>query len=210
MEKTKVFYVPESLKDVNLATAIIFDKVTKIEGLSDIEKSLQIIASINGMEVDELREIPFTELDKVGAPIVNLFINNEEVLDVKEHLRISIDKLEYAIIPDFRKMELGSYIDLLELLKAPLPNIHKIMAILYRPIKNDYSNWYELEPYSTENSKSVEERADIFLKKMPYSIARSTVNFMKESIQKLPISITLRSSQSQRSEKQKLPIDQKS
>lgn len=183
MEREIKIISPDSLKDVNLAVAIVFGKVMKIEGLSDIEKVVQILAAINNEDVDLVRQIPLQDLDKIGGKIIELFSDNTEDVDIQEYYRIDIDGTVYGLEPDFNKMELGAYIDMIPLLEDVTANIHRIMAILYRPVEDILLNGHTLTKYSIEGDADKKARQDLFLKKMPYSVARAVANFMLASIQ---------------------------
>lgn len=87
--------------------------------------------------------------------------------------RFKIDDVEYGFIPEWRKMSFGEFVDLDTLMtKKPLEMIdylHVITAILYRPIiKSKSEKKYTIEKY---NSETMEERAELFKKKLDVEYA---------------------------------------
>lgn len=87
--------------------------------------------------------------------------------------RFILDDVEYGFIPEWRKMSFGEFVDLDTLMtKKPLEMIdylHVITAILYRPIiKSKSENKYTIEKY---NSETMEERAELFKKKLDVEYA---------------------------------------
>ena len=172
-------YVPETLYDINLASYMVYHKVMLIEGLKPMEKVIQLIASMNNLDEKDVRKLPIEEIDRVGVILLRLFQADAREYTLDDVRQIDIDDKKYGLIPDFNKMETGAYIDLVDLMQNVPENLHKIMAVLYRPIAKSYGSLYDLTEYSTEVDKIKNEREDVFLKKMPYAIARATVNFMK-------------------------------
>ena len=187
MEKTISVYIPERLSELNIANVMVFNKAMKMEGLSNQERLFQIIANLNNLDVKDVRRLPISQVEEVGEKILNVFYN----MDVTEHdnldnLRIiTIEGEEYGLEPSFEKMETGAYMDITGLLQNIDDNLHKLMAILYRPIKRKYGKLYELTPYSTERDEIKEEREKMFLSRMPYNIVRAVVNFYMVAYQKM-------------------------
>jgi len=58
--------------------------------------------------------------------------------------------VEYGLIPDFERLITNEYLDI-ELYENDLSNIHRLMAVLYRPVTSSYGKLYEIEKY--EGSK---------------------------------------------------------
>jgi hypothetical protein len=47
---------------------------------------------------------------------------------------INIDGVDYSLVPEFNKLTVGEWIDIDSNLENLIPNMHQIMAILYRPL----------------------------------------------------------------------------
>ena len=182
-EKEIVITIPESLLDVNLAAAMLFDKAVKVKGISELEKSVQIISALNEIDVSVVRSLSMDEIGEIGGKIIKLFVDNDEDVDVRDYYVISINDKEYGLEPNFDKIETGAYIDLTELLNDVENNLHKIMAVLYRPIASRKGSKYILTKYSTEDDDIRESREDEFLKSMPYLVVRAVVNFILSHIE---------------------------
>ena len=179
MEKEIKLLWPESLADINIAVAMVYMKVMKLE-LEPMEKVTQLLASMNDLDINDVRKIPIGEIDKVGVHILKLFQEESSVKMEPEEFRIiSIDGVSYGLEPNFNKIETGAYIDLSELLSDIEGNLHKIMAIIYRPVDELMYGGYILHSYVEEADDLVNKRAEMFLKKMPYNVVRASVNFFK-------------------------------
>ena len=73
-----------------------------------------------------------------------------------------IDGIEYGFLPDLDEITLGEWADIEHNIKDGLDkNIHKIMAVLFRPITSREDKMYSIEAY-----KDGRERAEKFKKKM--------------------------------------------
>ena len=175
-------YIPEDLNEVNIASAIVFNKIMKMEGLNDFDKAVQLIADLNNIDIKDVRALPIKDVEKISIKLMSIFHNDETEYSLDELRVISIDGVEYGLEPNFDKIETGAYIDLTSLLPDVESNLHQIMAILYRPIVNLKNGLYVLTEYSTEDDSIKKGREDIFLKKMPYSTVRSIVNFILSHI----------------------------
>ena len=184
IDKDIELLTPTSLYDLNIASSMVFMKSMKIENLDPMDKVMQIIANINNLPIDDVRALPMDVIDENGTLLLNLFQSDDREYTLDDVRHISIEGNDYALEPNFGKIETGAYIDITNLLEDIDNNLHKVMAILYRPIKERKGSLYNLTPYSTEPDISVDARAELFLTKMPYAIVRATIGFMLKTIKR--------------------------
>jgi len=88
---------------------------------------------------------------------------------------------EYGLVQDFYKLTMAEWVDLEVYSNGEnvLDNIHKIMAILYRPVvKKLKNNKYQIENY---NSNDIEQRAEEFLD-LPLEFYLSVSGFFLQSV----------------------------
>jgi len=103
-----------------------------------------------------------------------------DVSDLKPILKIKGTK--YAIEPSFKDMSIGAFLDVQNLTKDNIHNnLHKIMAILYRPISVKIGKYYELVDYVDEKEYIKEQREQLFLDHFPYEQALKTAFFLHRS-----------------------------
>lgn len=79
-------------------------------------------------------------------------------------------KLEFGFIPNLDKMTLGEYIDA-EKYMSSWEDMHKAMAVLYRPIVAGNKDFYKIEKY-----EGTDKYADI-MKDAPASVAIGSILF---------------------------------
>ncbi|MEY3500947.1 MAG: hypothetical protein RL308_2616, partial [Bacteroidota bacterium] len=81
-----------------------------------------------------------------------------------------IKDVEFGFIPNFDKITAGEYRDL-TLYSQDVAEMHKLMAVLFRPIKSKVANNYKIVEYN-----GTEKRAEV-MKYMPLSIVNGALVF---------------------------------
>jgi len=78
--------------------------------------------------------------------------------------KVRINTAEYGFIPNLSEMTFGEYVDLdstcTNLYKDGVINgeaAHKMMCILYRPIKAKFGKYYDIDSYSTKAKRKYED-----------------------------------------------------
>jgi len=94
-----------------------------------------------------------------------------DVIDAKEEFvqKFTLGDTEFGFMPKLDDMSFGEYIDLDTHIQS-WDNMHKAMAVLYRPIKVKYGERYRLEEYKGDNYHDA-------MKKMPLSAVLGSVVF---------------------------------
>lgn len=140
--------------------------------------TFQIISVLTGIPENELKELEpdnFNFLEKKLVPMLHVEKPSKIIFQFKHN-----DK-EYGLVQDFFKLTMAEWVDLEVYSNGEniLDNIHKIMAILYRPIvKKLKGNKYQIENY---NSNEVEQRAEEFLD-LPLEFYLSVSSFFLQSV----------------------------
>ena len=120
----------------------------------------------------------FTGIDKVKVKEVMQkdleFINNQIDKALSEQGQYKdtffIKDVEFGRIPNFDKMKSKEYFDL-SANGVDIQNLHRVMAVLYRPIINKQFNNYEIADY-----KGTDEYANI-MKQTPLSYVNGVLGF---------------------------------
>lgn len=140
--------------------------------------TFQIISTLTGIPENELKELDpanFSFLERKLVPMLNVAKPSKIVFQFKHN-----DK-EYGLVQDFFKLTMTEWVDLEVYSNSEnvLDNIHKIMAILYRPVvKKLKGNKYQIENY---NSNDIEQRAEEFLD-LPLEFYLSVSTFFLQSV----------------------------
>lgn len=171
------FEYPEKWSELTLRK---FQELNIIkEDTDEIDKMIKINSALTGIPEDALLALPYTEFNKINAACEFVFekSNDQEIRYIFE-----AEGIRYGLSHDITKMSTAEFLDLDSYVRDKdnmMGNLHYILAILYRPIiKEDKRKkkpfCYEIEKY---NSETVDDRAEIFLNKMPADVCLSTMVF---------------------------------
>ena len=167
--KGKEYNMPSSWKDVKLKTYIELSNIDT--GLSKIKNIVTIISILANIPIKELYKVDFTDITKIDVSFIG---NTSKEIDKV----IEIDNTKYGVVKDMKKLSLGEYVDL-DHYATTGKDIHKVVAILMRPITAEDENLYTIEEYDAE---SLEVRAEVFLEKMNVSQLLGLSNFFSTSV----------------------------
>jgi hypothetical protein len=135
--------IPTELKEIKLAQYQAFLKIAKD---NDDEEFLnqKMVQTFCNIDLKDVAEIRFKDVLEITASLGKMF-------NVQSHRFINRFKLggvEFGFIPDLEDMTFGEYTDL-DTYIGDWENMHKAMAVLFRPItKKGLNNTYEIEKYN--------------------------------------------------------------
>jgi len=129
-----------------------------------LDNPTELISLFTDLPINKLKNLSPKTID-----LINKFIQSKVTFPPFEELVTTFihDGIEYGLETNFGAMAWGAWVDL-EVYSSDniLDNVHKLLAILYRPIVSKKGKKYKIEPYDSE---TVLERAEIFLD-IPVSI----------------------------------------
>jgi len=133
--------IPDTLNDITLAQYIEFDRLN-VEGNKDtvflMQKTVEIFCRV---DLKLTLQIKYNDLIEITERIYSLLDGNPELTPI-----FKIDNIEYGFIPNLDEMSLGEYVDL-DTYISSWDNMHKAMAVLYRPIDASFGSKYTIEEY---------------------------------------------------------------
>jgi len=154
--------VPDTLNSIKLSQ---YQKYLKIlDANKDVEednhflnrKFIEVFCDMS------LKEVDFIEL-KVFSEITNILeITFQETTPLIRHF--SMNGVSFGFIPNLDKLSVGEYIDIEQNITSH-ENLHKAMAVLFRPVKKQSGDKYQIVEY-----EGLEEYAEI-MKSMPLGVA---------------------------------------
>lgn len=121
-----------------------------------------------------------------------LFMGNN---DLPLQRFITIDGVEYGFEPNLSKMKYGAYLDVIKWDTISIDeNWHKLMAILYRPVKKKSMGFYDIQPYKglKNEDKFLEVGMDVhwgalfFFVHILTDLQNDIQNYLMESQEVLP------------------------
>lgn len=143
--------VPSKLGEIRLDQYVkyldILDQYDKIKDDSNAEifyllKSLEIFTGINYEDGLKLR---LSDVKKIVSTIESLLLEKPKLIK-----RFKLGDLEFGFIPKLDDMTFGEYVDL-DTNISNWKNMHKCMAVLYRPVLKKIDKLYMIEEYRGDN-----------------------------------------------------------
>ena len=138
--------VPDTLSEITLEQ---YQKFLKIQNDNDDEtflavKMIEIFCGIRG---DTIMKMKASSIRDITAILTDMF--NQKPPLVRE---FTMKGKEYGFIPKLENMTFGEYVDL-DTYMGDIENIHKAMAVLYRPITIKQNDKYLIEDYEGEDNE---------------------------------------------------------
>jgi len=158
--------LPESIQDITLHQFQLYNELLEREDLDEYQFNKRKIQIFTGLERNRIDLISVSDYNDIVTQI-DLSLNQT----VEFTPTFFIKDLEFGFIPNLDKMTQGEFIDLSNY-GTDVKELHKLMAVLFRPIKNKDS----FNNYSIINYKGTEQYSNI-MKHMPLSIVNGSLVF---------------------------------
>jgi len=154
-----------------------FAAVSNNKKLTQAEKQKELYKFFKGNKA--LNRASVNNLAKYEAFLTAVFTEG----DIPEFKRIvKIKGKRYGLEPSIQDMESGAFFDLDQLVQGDVEsNLHKIIAILYRPIILKIGGKYEISSYVKERKQDKENREKLFLNEFEFKHALGVVSFFWNS-----------------------------
>ena len=133
---------------------------------------LEIVSQLSGCPVATLKQLEQLNFAQIWSELVN---GPLDLNDTKQFHKYIEHKGKLYGFLDIKKLSIGEVADMDVLSKDPRKDqqLHKMMAILYRPAVNITDEWIVTEDYKAD---TVEERAELFLD-LPIEYVYGALNF---------------------------------
>jgi len=164
------YYIPNKWNEVKLSSYMNFMNTYR-EDVSEAEQQLHLISTIVGASMDDVGDAKKSVIDGITDRLAELMANpaSENLV-----LEFEIDGVEYGFNPNLSELKLKEFVDLDGKLENGWQDMHKVMAILYRPIIKRHKEKYEIEDY---DFRTAAKRADIFASEMSVEIVNAAASF---------------------------------
>jgi hypothetical protein len=177
--------IPTELKEIKLAQYQAFLKIAKDNEDSEFLHQ-KMVQTFCGIDLKEVAEIRYKDVVEITNSLGKMF-------DVKNHKfinRFKMGGVEFGFIPNLDDMTFGEYTDL-DTYITDWDNMHKAMAVLYRPIKkNGLNGTYEIEKYNGSITYSdvmkhapldVVFGANVFFYTLGNELLKSTLTYLENN-----------------------------
>lgn len=179
----KEITIPTDLSEVPLSRYQKFLKISEENEDSEFlhHKMIEIFC---GIDLKLIPQIKYKDIVKISSVLTTMF--NKEHDFVKT---FKIGDIEYGFIPNFEEITSGEYMDLDNYIND-YQELHKAMAIMYRPIKNKIAGKYTIEPYMGSHVYSEIMKnaplsavlgARVFFYHLGNALLKSTLNYLEKN-----------------------------
>ena len=151
----KDYYIPQKWSEVSLGS---YQKLMEVfsEETDEATQTLNTISSLTGAPFELLEKCKKKDIDAVSECVSGL-------LNIKVNTALNtvltIGGVEYGFHPKLKDLTMGEFVDLDNNLSDVWKNMHRTMAILYRPITRRRGKKYAIEEY---DSTKCMENAELF------------------------------------------------
>tara|TARA_R100001591_G_scaffold93864_1_gene99753 strand:+ start:2026 stop:2676 length:651 start_codon:yes stop_codon:yes gene_type:complete len=155
-------YIPDTLSEITL------DKYQRYLKIQDKEKdenflAIKMIEIFCGLRGDVIMKLKATSIKDITQILSEMFNDKPQLVR-----QFTMKGKTYGFIPKLEDMSFGEYVDL-DTYIGDFDNIHRAMAVLYRPIKHKSGEQYTIEEYTGEYSDE--------MKDMPMDAVLSSILF---------------------------------
>jgi hypothetical protein len=158
--------IPENINDINLLQYQRYHELIAREGISDHDRNIRKIQIFTGLKAEQVKMISSTDYAEIIS-LIDLALASEHEFTPT----FFIEDVEFGFVPNLDKITAGEFIDI-EKYQGSLEDLHKLMAVLFRPIKKkDVFNNYSIESYA-----GTEQFAEV-MKLMPLSAVNGSLVF---------------------------------
>jgi hypothetical protein len=182
--------------DLNEIPLLRYQKFIEMKEKSNDEEFIaqKMIQIFCGIELKEVMHIKIKDLNELIAHFTKIF--NQRPKLIRE---FKIDKHKFAFIPNLENITFGEYVDIEHNLQN-WKTYHKAMAVMYRPIKEQYKDKYSIVDYEPNEDMQdlmkfapldVALSASFFLQNLGIELLNATTTYLKQELTKMTDSASL-------------------
>ena len=179
--------IPNSLDAISLEQ---YQKYIEVVSKIDLDNpetndfvNLKALEIFCGLELKDSYKLPLKSFEVVLQKVYSCLEEDTPLMKRFWFKGSNGEEVEFGMIPDIQNISFGEYIDL-ENYISDWKNMHKAMAVLFRPITSHAKDMYDIEEY--EGSKKYAH----YMRHMPVSVALGAVVFFYRLGMKLSNHIT--------------------
>ena len=139
--------IPENLREINIRQYQKFSKIVDENPDSEDFLAMKMVEIFCDIPFKDVQNIPVNDMEEIVLTLNNTFESKR-----KFRQRIHFKGIEYGFIPDLENMSFGEYVDLNKYLEST-EDLHRLMAVLYRPITMSSKDLYAIEKYDPSPTK---------------------------------------------------------
>ena len=172
--------IPDSLSEVTLDQ---YQRYLKIQDNNQDEKFLasKMIEIFCGVKLSDTLKMKYADVDGICNILVDMFNEKPQLVT-----KFKMKGVEYGFIPKLDDISLGEYIDL-DAFLGDWDNMHRAMAVLYRPIEKKYGDKYSIKDYEAGDGEVMKDMpleavisSIIFFYHLGIDLSQAMMNYLEE------------------------------
>jgi len=142
--------VPDTLSDITLGQYQKYLSIT--EGSEDSSfMDIKMIEIFCGVKLSETLKMKFADIKAVCDILEQMLLEKPQLIQ-----RFKMNGVEYGFIPNLEAISMGEFIDL-ETFLSDWKEMHRAMAVLYRPVAHKYGDKYTIEEYKETDGEHMKD-----------------------------------------------------
>jgi hypothetical protein len=134
--------VPEGLQDITLEQYQRFLALKSEDETFLSQKAVEIFCHVPLVLVDRM---PYNTVQRLAKRVFSYFEGKPSLI-----MKKALKKRLFGFVPNLEEITLGEYVDL-DANIADWKNMHRAMAVLYRPVVTEADEYYDIEEYDGTN-----------------------------------------------------------
>lgn len=181
--------LPENISEITLEQFQKYSVLLERKDLDDFQLKKRKVSIFTGIKYKDLDNINQSDFDEILEQI-DISLN----VDAEFKDRFEMNGIEFGFIPNFDKMTTKEFVDLSLYPVSEIETYHKLMAILFRPVKNkDPFGSYKIKNYNgTENyaetmkqtPMNIVNGALVFFCNLASELQKSTERYIHQELKK--------------------------
>lgn len=172
--------IPDSLSEVTLDQ---YQRYLKIQENNTDEKFLasKMIEIFCGVKLTDTLKMKYSDVDNICNILVDMFNEKPQLVT-----KFKMKGVEYGFVPKLDDISLGEYIDL-DAFLGDWENMHRAMAVLYRPIESKYGDKYSIKDYEAGDGEVMKDMpleavisSIIFFYHLGIDLSQAMMNYLEE------------------------------
>jgi len=173
--------IPSELSEITLDQYQRYLKITDKETDEGFLRS-KMLEIFCGIKLTDTMKMKLSDVNAITEILNEMFDSKPKLVQ-----RFKMKGKEYGFIPNLDDISLGEYIDLDSFL-GDWDNMHRAMAVLYRPIKEKYGERYNIEDYEVSDGEVMKDMpmdavisSILFFYHLGIDLSQAMMNYLEES-----------------------------
>jgi hypothetical protein len=173
--------VPSELGEITLGQYQKFVKLYQGEVTEEF-MALKMLEIFCGVKLKDAYQMRYKDVDGVVEVLSSMLNQKPQLVQ-----RFKLGDVEYGFIPNLDDMSFGEYVDL-DTYLGNWEEMHRAMAVLYRPIKQKYGDKYNIVDYEVVNSEMYKNMpmdavmsSILFFYRLGIDLSKAMMNYLEES-----------------------------